>query len=627
MRPLILAVTVSAAFATGLAAAQAPAKVSSFGTYSGYSTPRYAQWVRTSQYVTVRDGTRIAVDVIRPAVNGVAVGEPTPVVVEAARYHRARGNQNGILSYADLNPTYQTLLAHGYATAVYDVRGAGASFGSRAGEVTEVEARDAYDVIEWLAVQPWCSGKVGMQGFSYDGLSQLLAASQKPPHLAAIIPSVPTFDSYDVFYGGGIFRQSFVRGWSDLIAFLDREQRAVLVDEDKDGKLEMAAKVEHQANLPVFGGASTLPYRDSVVPTLGKAQYLKDTVSSHVVSISAAGVPTYLHGGWFDSFTRDQAQWFANLDGPKRMVFAPFPHALSPVQGWSATVLPLLNFAFTPPGGGTFLTTEHLRFYDRYLKGVENGIDREPPVTYLVMGAPAASAWRKSNTWPLQNEVRTRYYLQTPKSGTIDSTNDGHLGTTRPQVPREPDRYTVDYSVTTGGTTRWHAATGGGFGYPDMRAQDRKSLTYTTAPLAADSEITGHPVVHLWVSSTAKDGDFFAYLEEVDATGRAWYITEGQLRASHRRLATPAWKNLGLPWHRSFQEDLRPLTPGEPTELTFDLQPTSNLFDKGHRIRVRLSGADAGNAATPVLQPAPTVSIYRDRERASYIDLPLIPAR
>jgi putative CocE/NonD family hydrolase len=188
------------------------------------------------------------------------------------------------------------------------------------------------------------------------------------------------------------------------------------------------------------------------------------------------------------------------------------------------------------------------------------------------------------------------------------------------------DDYIVDYTTTVGPTNRFANGYGAPFGYPDMAANDAKALTYTTLPLESDVEITGHPVVHLWVSSTAADGDFFVYLEEVDENGISSYITEGKLRASLRALHKPPFENMNLPWHRCWEEDVEPLPQGQPVELVFDLYPTSNLFDAGHRIRLTVTGADADTYETLQLYPAPTVSIYLGPEYGSFIELPIIPA-
>jgi putative CocE/NonD family hydrolase len=159
-----------------------------------------------------------------------------------------------------------------------------------------------------------------------------------------------------------------------------------------------------------------------------------------------------------------------------------------------------------------------------------------------------------------------------------------------------------------------------------MTPNDEKALTYTTSPLSEDVEVTGHPMVHLWVSATATDADFMVYLEEVGSDGRSTYITEGVQRASSRATADAPWNMSGLPYHRGLATDAEPLVPGEVVELVFDLLPTSNIFDTGHRIRITITGADADTYLTTTLNPPPTVSVYRSAEHTSYIVLPIIPA-
>jgi uncharacterized protein len=203
------------------------------------------------------------------------------------------------------------------------------------------------------------------------------------------------------------------------------------------------------------------------------------------------------------------------------------------------------------------------------------------------------------------------------------STRPPHLKALFPAVPLF-DVYAVDYTTTTGTTTRWDNAVGGGFAYPDMTVNDGKGLTYTTAPLSKDVEVTGHPVVHLWVSSTAEDADVFAYLEEVDASGVSHYVTEGTIKASYRALGEAPYDYLGLPFHRSYKEDAATLKPGEPVELVFDMEPTSNVFDAGNRIRLTITCADKDNAEVKDVSPAPKVTLYRDKARASRITLPIV---
>jgi hypothetical protein len=264
------------------------------------------------------------------------------------------------------------------------------------------------------------------------------------------------------------------------------------------------------------------------------------------------------------------------------------------------------------------------RWFDYWLKGIDNGIMDEPDIHYHVMKSPNEWEWRTADEWPLSESNRIKYYFQAGPSESIESVNDGHLSVAKPSDKTGKDYYEVDYTTTSGTATRWDNAVGEGFDYTSLGENDKKGLTYTTDALEQDLEVTGHPVVYLWVSSPATDGDFFVYLEEVDAEGVSHYVTEGALRASHRAQHEPHYDNLGLPFHRSHEEDVVELEPGEPVELAFDLQPTSNVFNAGNRIRVTITCADKDNASTPELSPPPTISVYRNIKKASCISLPVI---
>jgi len=159
-----------------------------------------------------------------------------------------------------------------------------------------------------------------------------------------------------------------------------------------------------------------------------------------------------------------------------------------------------------------------------------------------------------------------------------------------------------------------------------MQANDQKALTFTTSPLESDLEVTGHPIVRLWFVTDAPDLDFFVYLEAVDGN-RSTYLTEGNLRASHRALSKAPFNNLGLPYHRHYKSELAPIPAGEPVELIFDLLPTSHLFRAGTRIRITVTCADADNFDTPVIDPAPNLRLLRDMDHPSSIQLPVIQPR
>jgi putative CocE/NonD family hydrolase len=568
--------------------------ISGFGEYQGYSESQYdyKEWVKSSQYVTMRDGTKLAVDIYHPAQNGKAVSTPLPAIWTHHRYHR-----ENVISLFWL----EIVLKHGYVIGAVDVRGGGASYGTQSTLFSPEETRDAYDITEWFASQPWCDGNIGMYGVSYLGITQYMAASTHPPHLKAIFPEMAMFDLYSLVYPGGIFIDDHIATWSSEVKLLDAS--GMPVDEDHDGTLLSAALQEHEANRDTFDLAASSTYRDSYDSGLKEELYRVSNPAIYLDQVSNSDVAIYHWAGWYDAFPRDALIWFNNLDNPQKLTIGPWSHSDTSISDGVA---------------------EHLRWYDYWLKGIDNGVMDEAPINYYTMGSGANNGWHSAWQWPLPNQRLTNYYFSGESSGSVDSINDGTLSLSTPMSATGKDDYLVDYSTTSGKYSRWNNTVGGYFKYPDMTPNDQKGLTYTTPPLAADVEVTGHPVVHLWITSTADDGDFFVYLEEVDETGYSKYITEGRLRASHRAISTPPFDYLGLPYHRSYAEDIIDL-PDQPVELVFDLLPTSYAFPPGHRIRITITCADKDNALTMEMNTPPTVSLYRNADHASYIVLPIIP--
>lgn len=576
--------------------------VSKPGEYAGFSRPIYKEWLRTSQYVEVRDRTKLAVDIFRPVQNGQPVEEPLPVIWTYDRYHRADVRKGKLITQLEQEPWLRTMLQHGYVVGVVDARGSGASYGDVQEPFGIKEANDGYDITEWFAAQSWCSKRVGMFGRSYLGITQYLTAATAPPHLRAIFPEMAMFDLYSFFYGGGVFRADFANKWGSLVSQLDTGNLAPRVDSDSDGELLKQAIEMHRANRNVPALFEPLPFRDSVDPQTGSRFYLTNSPAQNLERVKKSGVAIYHMAGWNDLWPRDALLWFSNLNNPQKIIIGPWSHDDS---------------------RGFDLAAEHLRWYDYWLKGINNGIMDEPPIQYYTMGAAPGHEWRSASKWPLPQATPTKYFFGGGKSGSVASTNDGTLGTSQPTETAGQDDYTVNYTTTSGSTSRWSNGYGQAFGYGNMLPNDQKGLTYTTARLAANTEVTGHPVMHLWVAAKAKDADFFVYLEEIDEFGGSQYVTEGSLRASHRALSTPAFNNLSLPYHRSYTKDGVPLGD-EPVELVFDLHPTSNIFNAGNRIRITVTGADRDNTSTPEQTPSPVVSILRNSAHASYVTLPLL---
>jgi len=594
--PIIPASTISAPTVTApsLPTNAPEGRVSQPGKYEGYSQPLYDERESSSQYITVRDGTKLAALIIRPAKDGKVVSTPLPVIWMHERYHR-----EDVFDW----PWLRTVLKYGYVIVSVDVRGSGASFGTWRGAFSPEETRDAYDITEWLAAQPWSNGNIGMYGRSYRGIAQFMAASTAPPHLKAIFPEMAEFDHYSFFYTGGVFRDDFVRQWGLMVKKLDTD--GLPVTEDTNQAMLQEALKEHAANPDMYAMYSPLQYRDSVSAMTGMQIYNVNNAASYLKEIRSSGVPVYIWEGWNDMFPRDALLWYSNLTNPRKIVMGPWAH---------------------PEIGSLDLGLEQLRWFDYWLKGIDNGVMSEAPIYYYTLGDGPKSGWHSAWQWPLPNQKLTNYYFDGTRSGSVDSVNDGTLSPASPPTTAGVDDYVVNYSTTTGQVTRWTA----GYkvvspAYPTMMFNDEKGLTYSTSPLPAEVEVTGHPVVHLWVTSSAKDGDFFAYLEDVSPASYSKYLTEGVLRASHRALFPASFNNLGLPFHRSNAADIADL-PDQPVELVLDLLPTSYVFDAGHRIRVTITCADKDNALTPQLDPPPTIHLYRGADHASYIVLPIIPS-
>jgi len=352
-------------------------------------------------------------------------------------------------------------------------------------------------------------------------------------------------------------------------------------------------------------------------------------------AIAASGIGIYHLVGWYDIYTTQQPWLYGTLEGrsPQKMMIGPWVHS----GGY----------------GGAVHKSEILRWYDYWLKGIDNGVLDESPVHYYVMQgnhtvpangaasnaksderlAEESAAWVATAEWPPAVE-RRKFWLAGGSSDTVASANDGLL--VEGDRPKEAgaDGYTVDYASQMGSFSRWMNGYGsrreeppGSTFFDERTAENEKALTYTTEPLTEALTLAGYPVAHLWVSSSHSDGDFFVYLEEIDADGRAHYVTEGVLRASHRKTSTAPFDNLGLPFHRSYEEDLQDLEAGEPTELVFDIMGTAIVIDEGHRLRATITGADARNFAAhpnPELAGTPKIEILRGGETASYVEIPVL---
>ena len=376
------------------------------------------------------------------------------------------------------------------------------------------------------------------------------------------------------------------------------------VDEDVDGTL-IAAAVEARRHIPsVYESMRGLVFKDEAMPLWDGVSMDWWGIHSHVDDVQRSGSAIYSWASWTDAGTAQGVlHRFMTLSNPQRAVIAAWSHgARQDTDPFHAVDHPL-----DPPTEAQLL--EDLCFYRAYLGGKG---DSGKELVYKTMGE---DGWKRTGQWPLPETEMAAWYFR--EGGGLSLQPPGATGT---------DEYRVDFSHTTGTRNRW--ATNNGAGdvvYPDRGEADTRLLTYTSAPLEEDLEVTGHPVLTLHLRSTHADGAVFVYLEDVTPDGRVLYIGEGQLRLLHRKVSeeeapfvTPG------PYHSYKEADAEPMVPGEVAEVTFALHPTSILFRKGHRIRIAIGGADADTFARIPAEGTPEWTVERSPDRASHIVLPVI---
>jgi putative CocE/NonD family hydrolase len=421
------------------------------------------------------------------------------------------------------------------------------------------------------------------------------------PAVKAVIPRHFEFDEFsETPYPGGVMTDWMLKAWNQGNYQLDNNPGVRLVDEDTDKHLYGEAIRLRAQNVDVYAGARQTTFRDD--HAFGVT--LDDiSLHSYIRQIQKSNAAINSWGGWFDASTADAViRSFMTLSNYQRAVIGPWNHGggqnASPYQGDQALRV--------------MLGYEELRFFDHYLKDVDTGLDSQKLLYYFTLGE---GKWKTTTTWPLPQTKASRWYLSEGNT----------LANEAPTSAAGEDPYTIDFEATTGAKNRWHTQVGGEVSYPDRAAEDKKLINYTSAPFANDTEITGYPVIDLFVTSTATDGAFFVYLEDVDQQGVVTYVTEGELRALHRKISadTPPYK-IAVPYHSFKKKDAMPLVPGQVAELKFALQPTSVLIKKGHRLRIAIAGADKDTFVRIPETGVPVIKFARNQQHASWIELPVI---
>jgi putative CocE/NonD family hydrolase len=522
--------------------------------------------------VPMRDGVELATDAWIPS------GAPAPTLLVRLPYGK---DLPQLLAYG-LTPNVFALVEAGYAVVYQDCRGTWRSGGEFVPMLNE--PNDGADTVAWLLDQPWCDGNVGTYGPSYLGFVQWASVSAGAP-LKAIAPAVTTTDYYTAPWlseGGAVSWQTF-QGWSTQMAMVETLRQLKRGSGDPQLLAELVAAMAdpepHLAALP----SSRRPALEKVWPWW--AEFLshpsRDAFWQGLSVIDRAEqvtVPALHIGGWFDIFVANTARSFTELRARagtadaregQRLVIGPWDHL-------NATgIYPDRRFGLAGDAISQDLTGQHVRFFDRYLRGRADALDGTAPVKIFVMGI---DQWRDEQDWPLPDTRYVPYYLH--GSGQANTAaGDGELS---PAAPAENAADTFLYDprrpVPTLGGRVMLPTTANAAGPVDQRPVEGRDdvLCFTSAVLTEPLEVTGHVELTLFASSSAPDTDFTGKLVDVFPDGRAIFLTDGIIRARYRNsLAEP-----------------EPLTPGEPCELHLDLSVTSNVFLPGHRIRLEVSSSN-----------------------------------
>ena len=558
------------------------------------SKPQYKVKEDLDIYLPLRDGAKLCTDVFRPDVEG----EKFPALIAWAAY----GKSLQSLRMPPIRPDNLTFdhtmeagdlewfVPRGYVYVIPDPRGIGKSEGEWDGLYGPQEQEDMYDLIEWVAQQPWCDGQVGMIGLSYFGIVQLLAAAQQPPHLKAIMPISVRDNAYGHGYGGGILRTFYHMYISLCPANREFKSYAERENSPQELKRKMKERWENDPDLQAFPfflrELTTWPPRynpiwlDVLLHPLDDDFWAARSANNkwHKVKI-----PAYLTGHWSPEGYYRPFEPFMDpgMDVPKKVIM------------WGV-YWPTLELPFR------YYNEEYLRWYDHWFRGVDTGIMDEPPVKIFVMGP---DKYRFENEWPLARTKWTKFYLR--RSGRLSS------------EPEEKEDILPDSLV--------HV--------PPMISKEVPSVKYTSAPLSQPMEVTGPIALHLYASIDAEDANFIAKLYAVSPGGERRLVAGGCLRASHRTLI-PEKSIPGIPVHDHTKEV--PVKPGEINEYAIEFRAQSIVFQPGHKLELELRTMDynpyhqASWSKIDSINLLPSSKVikyefYRDVKHQSHLLLPVIP--
>jgi len=556
-----------------------------------------------------RDGVILYADIYRPKSS-----DRFPVILLRTPYDKS-------VNWA-VSPVFK-MVPRGYVVIIQDVRGRYTSEGEW--YPFKHEQADGFDTVEWAAALPFSDGKVGMMGASYVGATQMLAAIAQPPHLAAIAPNMTASNYHDGWtYQSGAFEQWFDENWTSQIA---QNTLHRLISQNTNALVGIATLP--LVNYPVFNFGQ-LPAEAQLTATI--APYYLDWLAhpdyddywkqwSIEENFSKIAVPMLQVGGWYDIFNAGTlrnymgARAHGSTDAARTQ-----QHLLIEIGGHAGFGRRIGDVDFGPHATENAYVDVILDWYDFLFKGIKNEFAADKPVKLFVMGA---NEYRQEDDWPSPQARSTKYFLHS--AGKANSLRgDGSLSTSAPKSePADNYFYNPANPAPTVGGPLCCDAEHMEPGPRDQRAVESRDdvLVYSTGPLPSDLEVTGPVTADLFVKSSAVDTDFTAKLVDVAPDGFAQNLTEGILRMRYR----------GSPEHASL------MNPGQIYEISLDLWATSNVFLRGHSLRLEISSSnfprfDRNLNTEEEIRTARTVAtasntILHDAQHPSWLVLPVIPSK
>ncbi len=556
-----------------------------------------------SHYYQGHDGTRLAVDLYLPEYEQ---GDKFPAIVCSGHGRREE-------IYKEYQSVIDLLQKNQYAVLVIELRGNGASFGCHEGFLNLSDGKDIKAVMEAVAGEEWSDGQFGMLGGSVKGFIQDLTMAARPEGLKVIIPCDCNIDFYYQDFPNGASRH-FV-----LDSIAEKESVGIPVDEDTDGTMAKAAWEEHKANLGFLHQYMMNMHRDSVNPEIGYAPAMIIPVWERLNDAVESGVFYYKNGAWFDPGATAAMLCYQIFGG--RLLIGPWRHCeiYQSNKALHQETQKDISEARMPDSSFEW-EQDYLGVYDAVLKHKGNYL-QQPPILYYTIGEKPGKEWKYADSLPFANTRRKKYFLSEKRSGTIESCMDGSLQ----EICEEGKRrvtYTVNKDITLFGPGMTLDRNLGS----SFAKEAEKCLTFTSDAMVCERELTGIPLVDLWVTSSHKDGIFLAVLEEVLPDGSTFFLSDGAIRASHAKTEPNRYyDSLEIPYHPGMSNDLKELSGDKPLQLSFHLEAISKIIGAGSRLRLSVfCGEHFYQQPEAIGDDTPEIQLWMGEGTESFLSIPWI---